>query len=301
MLSKLFAITSFITHQHTQGEAMQSIQSSFDIKKSSSKKLQINLFHDSLCHSSLGIIKAPHYKKQHSTTKHYKLLGLLIYNFCKENNAKFIAIKGSYNKLDSKVYFIVSIPTHKEELLYNEILRLGEMIQAKQVLFIPRQNFYIDSIKDLRNKTKIITHTLKPISKTPTTQQDLSNTLAMMKKNIESLFKPHFTLHTFHIETYLLFNTMEYLTQDIKTHSSGGTYSEAMINAARKYLIEKIVAQNTTLKIDSQSFIDIDNTNRLCANVTDTYQKAECVRLMKRYLETSYEWLDFGMNLNALS
>lgn len=42
---------------------------------------------------------------------------------------------------------------------------------------------------------------------------------------------------------------MEYLTQDIKTHSSGGTYSEAMINAARKYLIEKIVAQNTTLKI----------------------------------------------------
>lgn len=174
------------------------------------------------------------------------------------------------------------------------------MIQAKQVLFIPRQNFYIDSIKDLRNKTKLITH-LKPISKTPTTQQDLSNTLAMMKKNIESLFKPHFTLHTFHIETYLLFNTMEYLTQDIKLHSSGGTYSEAMINTARKYLIEKLIAQNTTLKIDSQSFIDIDNTNRLCANVADTYQKAECVRLMKRYLETSYEWLDFGMNLNALS
>ena len=39
---------------------MQHIQSSFDMKKSSSKKLQIHLFNNSLCDSSLGIIKAKH-------------------------------------------------------------------------------------------------------------------------------------------------------------------------------------------------------------------------------------------------
>lgn len=258
---------------------MQHIQSSFDMKKSSSKKLQIHLFNNSLCDSSLGIIKAPHYKKP----QHYKLLGLLIYNFCKENNARFIAIKGGYNKrdlLDSNVYFIISIPAHKQELLENEILRLREMIQAKEALFIPRQNLHTDSTK---------------------AQQDSSNTLAIMKKHIESLFKPHFTLHAFHIESYLLFNTMEYLTQDIKIHSSGGTYSEAMINAARKYLIKKLIAQDTTLNIDSQSFVDIDNTQRFCVNIADTYQRAECVRLMKRYLESSYEWLDFGTSFAALS
>lgn len=262
---------------------MQHIQSSFDMKKSSSKKLQIHLFNNSLCDSSLGIIKAPHYKKPHSTAQHYKLLGLLIYNFCKENNARFIAIKGGYNKrdlLDSNVYFIISIPAHKQELLENEILRLREMIQAKEALFIPRQNLHTDSTK---------------------AQQDSSNTLAIMKKHIESLFKPHFTLHAFHIESYLLFNTMEYLTQDIKIHSSGGTYSEAMINAARKYLIKKLIAQDTTLNIDSQSFVDIDNTQRFCVNIADTYQRAECVRLMKRYLESSYEWLDFGTSFAALT
>lgn len=262
---------------------MQHIQSSFDMKESSSKKLQIHLFNNSLCDSSLGIIKAPHYKKPHSTAQHYKLLGLLIYNFCKENNARFIAIKGGYNKrdlLDSNVYFIISIPAHKQELLENEILRLREMIQAKEALFIPRQNLHTDSTK---------------------AQQDSSNTLAIMKKHIESLFKPHFTLHAFHIESYLLFNTMEYLTQDIKIHSSGGTYSEAMINAARKYLIKKIIAQDTTLNIDSQSFVDIDNTQRFCVNIADTYQRAECVRLMKRYLESSYEWLDFGTSFAALT
>ena len=260
---------------------MQHIQSSFDMKKSSSKKLQIHLFNNSLCDSSLGIIKAPHYKKPHSTAQHYKLLGLLIYNFCKENNARFIAIKGGYNKrdlLDSNVYFIISIPAHKQELLENEILRLREMIQAKEALFIPRQNLHTDSTK---------------------AQQDSSNTLAIMKKHIESLFKPHFTLHAFHIESYLLFNTMEYLTQDIKIHSSGGTYSEAMRNAARKYLIKKLIAQD--LKIDSQSFVDIDNTQRFCANIADAYQRAECVRLMKRYLESSYEWLDSSTNFAALS
>lgn len=262
---------------------MQYIQSSFDMKKSSSKKLQIHLFNNSLCDSSLGIIKAPHYKKPHSTAQHYKLLGLLIYNFCKENNARFIAIKGGYNKrdlLDSNVYFIISIPAHKQELLENEILRLREMIQAKEALFIPRQNLHTDSTK---------------------AQQDSSNTLAIMKKHIESLFKPHFTLHAFHIESYLLFNTMEYLTQDIKIHSSGRTYSEAMINAARKYLIKKLIAQDTTLNIDSQSFVDIDNTQRFCVNIADTYQRAECVRLMKRYLESSYEWLDFGTSFAALT
>ena len=256
---------------------MQHIQSSFDRKKYSFKKLQIHLFNNSLCDSSLGIIKAPHYKKP----QHYKLLGLLIYNFCKENNARFIAIKGGYNKrdlLDSNVYFIISIPAHKQELLENEILRLREMIQAKEALFIPRQNLHTDSTK---------------------AQQDSNNTLAIMKKNIESLFKPHFTSHAFHIESYLLFNTMEYLTQDIKPHSSGGTYSEAMRNAARKYLIKKLIAQD--LKIDSQSFVDIDNTQRFCANIADIYQRAECVRLMKRYLESSYEWTDFSTNFAALT